>query len=258
MRIQYVAIDKNTLVEDKEVGCDLYLKSSINRNPRYVLFCHGDEQFRHERNGSMIERNTEKLYILSEDYEKFFKYQEQNLSSIVSCDNLNFQEKSNAVYNVAKSLTKDIFRDIGLSNADLGRARNWVKYTIRFILNDENAFSGLINKTSHDYHTYTHSVNLSVLGLLFGKHLCLDPADLNSFGTGMLLHDVGKVETPLEILNKPGKLTNEEFNIIKCHPQAGYKLLKNKDSMDEKTLIPVIRHHENFDGTGYPYGIGGN
>ncbi len=97
-----------------------------------------------------------------------------------------------------------------------------------------------------------------MFGLLFGKHLGLDPENLNSFGTGMLLHDVGKVDIPLEILNKPGKLTKEEFDIVKCHPEAGYKHLKNKDSMDEKTLIPVIRHHENFDGTGYPYGIGGN
>lgn len=255
--MHYVAIDKNTLVEDKEVGCDLYLRSSVNGTSRYILFCRGDEQFGQDRKGSLIERNIEKLYILSKDYEKFFKYQEQNLPSIISNDNLSFKEKSYAVYNVAKSLTKDILQNIGSSKVDLDRARNWVKYTISFILNDENAFSGLISMTSHDYYTYTHSINLSVFGLLFGKHLNLDPENLNSFGTGMLLHDVGKVETPLEVLNKPGKLTKEEFDIMKRHPEAGYKLLKDKDSMDEKTLNPVIQHHENFDGTGYPYGIGG-
>jgi len=53
-------------------------------------------------------------------------------------------------------------------------------------------------------------------------------------------------------------LTNEELDIVKRHPETGYELLKNKDGMDKETLIPVIQHHENFDGTGYPYGIGGN
>ncbi len=258
MSKQYVAVDKNTLVEDKTVGCDLYLKSYVNRISRYILFCRGDEQFGQDRKGSLIERDVEKLYIVSDDYEKFFKYQEQNLSDIISSDNLSFQEKSHTVYNVAKSLTKDILQDIGSPKANLGRARNWVKHTINFILNDENAFSGLISMTSHDYYTYTHSINLSVFGLLFGKHLCLDPEEMNTFGTGMLLHDVGKVDIPLEILNKPGKLSNEELDIIKRHPEKGHELLKNRDSMDEKTLIPVLQHHENFDGTGYPYGIGGN
>ncbi len=258
MRIRYVAIDKNTLVEDKKVGCDLYLKSYVNRDSRYILFCRGDEQFGQDRKGSLIERNVEKLYILSEDYEKFFKYQEQNLPNILSNDNICAKEKSYAVYNVAKSLTKDILQDIDSSKADLDRARNWVKYTMSFILNDENAFSGLVSMTSHDYYTYTHSINLSVFGLLFGKHLSLDPEDLNSFGTGMLLHDVGKVGIPLEILNKRGKLAKEELDIIKLHPELGYKLLKNKYDMDEKTLSPVIQHHENFDGTGYPHGIGGS
>lgn len=74
----------------------------------------------------------------------------------------------------------------------------------------------------------------------------------------MLLHDVGKIEVPLEILNKPGKLTKDEFGIIKRHPEAGYKILKDKENIEEKSLKVVVQHHENYDGTGYPHGIGGN
>ncbi len=254
--MQYVAIDNKTLVEDTEVGCDLYLRSYVHGQPRYILFCRGDEQFGSDRKGTLIERNIEKLYILSKDCKNYFKYQEKNLPYILTNNNLSFREKSHAVYHVAKSLSKDILQDIGTGEVDLDRARNWVKYTISFILNDANAFSGLISMTSHDYYTYTHSINLSVYGLLFGKHLNLDPEDLNSFGTGMLLHDVGKVDIPLEILNKPGKLTKEEFDMIKRHPEFGYKLLKDKQGINVKSLTPVIQHHENFDGTGYPYGIG--
>jgi HD-GYP domain-containing protein (c-di-GMP phosphodiesterase class II) len=255
--VHYLAIAKDMLVEDTEVGCDLYLRSYVNGYPRYVLFCRGDEQFGSDRRGVLIEGNIEKLYILSKDYNNFFKYQERNLPNILANNNLSSREKSHAVYHVAKSLTKEILKDISTVGADLDRAKNWVKYTIGFILNDENAFSGLLSMTSHDYYTYTHSINLSVFGLLFGKHLSLGTDNLNTFGTGMLLHDVGKIEVPVEILNKPGKLTKDEFGIIKGHPGAGYKLLKNKENIEEKSLKAVIQHHENYDGTGYPHGIGG-
>ncbi len=256
--MHYVAITKDMLVEDTEVGCDLYLRSYVNGEPRHVLFCRGDEQFGSDRKGVLLERNIEKLYIISKDYNNFFKYQEKNLPNILANDNLSSREKSHAVYHVAKSLTKEILNDICTAGVDLDRAKNWVKYTIGFILNDENAFSGLLSMTSHDYYTYTHSINLSVFGLLFGKHLSLDADNLNTFGTGMLLHDVGKVEIPLEILNKPGKLTKDEFDVIKRHPEAGYKLLKDKENIEGKSLKAVIQHHENYDGTGYPHGIGGD
>ncbi|MHC4267020.1 MAG: HD-GYP domain-containing protein [Planctomycetota bacterium] len=245
-------------MEDTKVGCDLYLRSYVNGYPRYILFCRGDEQFGSDRKGMLIERNIQKLYVLSKEYRDFFKYQEKNLPKIIADDNLSSKEKSHAVYHVAKSLTKDILEDINTDEVDLNRVKNWVKYTMSFILNDENAFSGLISMTSHDYYTYTHSINLSVLGLLFGKHLRIDPISLNSFGTGMLLHDVGKIEIPIEILNKPGKLTKEEYEVIKRHPESGYNLLKDKQTIEKISLVPAIQHHENYDGTGYPYGIGGS
>lgn len=241
------------------VGCDLYLRSYVNGGcARYDLFCRGDEQFGSDRKGVLIEGNVEKLYIPSKDYNNFFKYQEKNLPNILANNNLSSREKSHAVYHVAKSLTKEILHDICTEGVDLDRAKNWVKYTISFVLNDEDTFSGLLSMTSHDYYTYTHSLNLFVFGLLFGKHLGLGTDNLNTFGTGLLLHDVGKIKVPLEILNKPGKLTKDEYGIIKRHPISGYKLLKDKENIDGKSLKVVMQHHENYDGTGYPHGIGGN
>ena len=256
--MHYVAITKDMLVEDTEVGCDLYLRSYVNGYPRYVLFCRRDEQFGSDRKGVLLERNIQKLYILSKDYNNYFEYQERNLPNILTNNNLSSREKSHAVYHVAKSLTKEVLKDINTPGVDLDRAKNWVKYTIGFILNDENAFSGLLSMTSHDYYTYTHSINLSVFGLLFGKHLSLGTNNLNTFGTGLLLHDIGNVEVPLEILNKPCKLMKHEFGIIKRHPEAGYKLMKDKEKIEGKSLKVVIQHHENYDSTGYPHGIGGD
>ncbi len=256
--MNYIGIDKHILVENSKIGCDLYLKVHVNGTSRYVLFCHGSEQYGTVRKGELVERSIERLYIQAKDYEKFFKYQEENLPCILESIDLGPKEKSRAVYHVAKKLTKDILQNIGGTEIDIDRAKNWVKYTIGFILNDPGAFSSLLSMTSHDYYTYTHSINLSVIGLLFGKHLNLSSENLNSLGTGMLLHDAGKVLIPLEILNNPGKLTKHEFEIVKQHPEAGFKLLRDQNNMEEKFLIPAIRHHENYDGTGYPYGIGGD
>lgn len=252
----YVAITQSSLIENTKIGCDLYLKNRVNGTFRYILFCRGDELFGRERKGELIKQNIERLFISAKDYKYYFKYQEGNLQNILTDRAKSSKEKSHMVYNVAKNLAQDLLSD-PRSGANIQRATKWVDNTVNYILHDEDAFSNLLKVTSYDYYTYTHSVNLSVLGLLFGKHISLDAHDLNSLGTGALLHDLGKVEIPLEILNKPGKLTKEEFQIIKKHPEMGIELLEGQENIAKESLKVVIQHHENYDATGYPYRIGG-
>ncbi len=252
----YVAIIRSSLVENTKVGCDLYLKNRINGTAKYILFCRADEIFGDDRRKKLIEHKIEKLFIRAGDYKEYFRYQEENLQTILADGEKSSKEKSHIVYNVAKYLAQDLLGD-PRSGATINRATKWVDNTVKYILHDENAFSSLLKVTSHDYYTYTHSVNLSVLGLLFGKHISLDAHDLNCLGTGALLHDMGKVKIPLEILNKPGRLTKEEFEIMKKHPELGVEFLEGKKDIDEKSLKVVIQHHENYDGTGYPNRIGG-
>ncbi|MGQ3685476.1 MAG: HD-GYP domain-containing protein [Candidatus Loosdrechtia sp.] len=254
---QYVEISKDILVEGVTIGCDVYLKSYSDGVPKYILFCRKDEPFNENRKNVLLEKNIEKLYVIPSDSHKCLIYQERNLSDILASNTVNFVAKSQAIYHTAKNLTKGILQNVSLTDTDFHKVDYWVKHTLGFVLNDENAFSGLIRMTSHDYYTYTHLVNVAVYGLLFGKYLGLPSENLNTLGKGMLLHDVGKVDTPLGILNKAGKLTKDEFGIIMRHPEAGYNLLKDKKDINGKPLIPIIQHHENYDGTGYPYGIGG-
>jgi HD-GYP domain-containing protein (c-di-GMP phosphodiesterase class II) len=154
-------------------------------------------------------------------------------------------------------LTQELLNDTK-SGIKIDRVTSWADSTVDYILRDKNAFSNLVRVTSHDYHTYTHSVNASVLGLLFGKYLGFSQDSLRSLGTGLLLHDFGKVEVPLDILNKSSKLTTEERKIVAKHPEAGIALLEKEDNIIKESLVVVAQHHENFDGTGYPHGIGGN
>ena len=153
-------------------------------------------------------------------------------------------------------MTQDILEDPE-SGQNIERASAWVGNTVSHIMQDENTFSNMLELVSCDYQIYSHSINVSVIGLLFGKYLSLDQDELNSLGTGLLLHDIGKSTLPNDILGKYGDFTKEELSEIRKHPKAGLDLLEHRDDVDALSLKVVIQHHENCDGTGYPYGIGG-
>ena len=106
-------------------------------------------------------------------------------------------------------------------------------------------------KTADDY-TYMHSVAVCALMIALARQLDLDEELTQRLGIAGLLHDLGKALMPMDVLNKPGKLTDEEFAIIKTHPEEGYKLLLGSTGADDIALDVVLHHHEKTDGSGYP------
>jgi HD-GYP domain-containing protein (c-di-GMP phosphodiesterase class II) len=112
-------------------------------------------------------------------------------------------------------------------------------------------------KTVDDY-TYMHSVAVCALMVALGRQLGLDEAACREAGFAGLLHDMGKAMVPLDILNKPGKLTDEEFEIVRKHPQQGHDLLKEGQGATEGALDVCLNHHERVDGTGYPNRLSGD
>ncbi|MCK5157029.1 MAG: response regulator [Spirochaetales bacterium] len=117
------------------------------------------------------------------------------------------------------------------------------------------AFSETIEQK--DPYTKGHCTRVFETALLLGKKINLTESDLTILEGGCLLHDIGKIGIPENILNKPGKLTHSEYSIIKSHPEAGEKILKYIDMFTPYTSI-VRNHHERFDGAGYPDGLSGS
>jgi putative nucleotidyltransferase with HDIG domain len=126
---------------------------------------------------------------------------------------------------------------------------------VDYVIKDSKSAESLFNISVHEYHTYTHSVNVAVVGTLFAKELGFGEDDLKGFCSGILLHDVGKTKISTDILIKKGKLTEEEFDIIKKHPEYGVEVLEETGVQFKEELIVNIQHHENYDGSGYPYGL---
>lgn len=105
----------------------------------------------------------------------------------------------------------------------------------------------------HDEYTFAHSVNVAMLSGMLGRLAALSEKDVQELVLGALLHDLGKIIVPSEILNKQGRLTKNEFDIIKHHPEAGFSKIRCMSLPDAYTLgVVALQHHEHMDGTGYP------
>lgn len=110
---------------------------------------------------------------------------------------------------------------------------------------------------SHDDYTYLHSVAVCALMVALSRRLGLSDEDVREAGTGGLLHDIGKAAMPLEVLNKPGPLTDDEFRIMKAHPSAGFEMLREGGGATPAALEIALHHHEKYDGSGYPHSLSG-
>ena len=113
----------------------------------------------------------------------------------------------------------------------------------------------LMDLRVRDNYTFVHSVNVCVLALMTGLTLGYTKNELLLLGTGALLHDVGKEMIPDMVLNKPGRLNAEEYEIIKNHTFYGYELIRAVKSLGEIPAIISLQHHEHYDGSGYPQGL---
>ena len=120
------------------------------------------------------------------------------------------------------------------------------------VARNPDALISLARLKTADSYTYMHSVAVSALMLALARQLNLDEQQTSLAGIGGLLHDMGKTFVPNEILNKPGQLTNEEFDVIKSHPETGFKALQKNPEINKAVLDIILHHHEKTDGSGYP------
>ena len=109
-------------------------------------------------------------------------------------------------------------------------------------------------ETKHEY-TASHCLNVCILSIVFGMHLGLSQDSIVELALGALLHDIGKMRTPVSILDKPGLLTEDEFDVMKKHPVDGFNILRKHKDVSEKCLEIVQLHHERISGQGYPFGL---
>jgi putative nucleotidyltransferase with HDIG domain len=139
---------------------------------------------------------------------------------------------------------------------DPGAARKIIDGLARLVTQDRTSLMALTALKKYDNYTFTHMVNVAALAMAQARSLNIDGPLLREFGFAALMHDIGKVNTPLEVLNKPGKLTGDEFDIMKRHVVDGAHILRRTPEMPALAPIVAFEHHLKQDLSGYPEKIG--
>jgi len=191
----------------------------------------------------LIQQGVPALYIVDE----FF-------SGFEPKDVLDDRTRVEAVSIVKKVFSKNYA--FKLSSEETDMLKNSVDTFMQQLLENRSILIDLIDIRCMDDYTFGHCVNVCVLSLVTAIHLGCDLATLKLLGMGALLHDIGKMLIPKEILNKPGKLTDEEYEVMKKHPQFGYDLLCDSEPfVKDLSALITLQHHERFNGEGYPAGL---
>ncbi|MCX7843513.1 MAG: HD domain-containing protein [Clostridia bacterium] len=153
----------------------------------------------------------------------------------------------------AKIIVKKLMESSSFcSTINIGKVKEIIDKIIDELLSSKSILVSLSEIKSVDDYTFEHSVNVCILSLITGIGLGFNLTRLMDLGVGALLHDIGKMRIPEEILKKPSQLTVEEFEEIKKHTIYGYEILKNNPNVSMISAFIAFAHHERFDGSGYP------
>jgi len=137
------------------------------------------------------------------------------------------------------------------------KVRSVVEDILHEVAANPDLVVGLSNLRTYNEYTFVHSVNVCVLSLLVAQGAGFGRGELVKLGIGAMLHDVGKIKVPKEILEKPGALTEAEFERIKQHPLDGYEMIRNNGDIHLLSAHVALQHHERMDGSGYPRSLKG-
>jgi len=191
------------------------------------------------------------LHYLAQEGSQYFLtlpvFLKEKLSAVIAFGQSEPMAQSEEDLNLARQMADQVA--VALANSTLIEELNRLNWgTLKALARTVDAKSSW---------TAGHSERVADIALKIGKSLGLDPNSLINLQRAAFLHDIGKIGVPVAILDKPGKLSHEEFNIIKAHPRMGERILEPIKAYDE--IIPmVVEHHERFDGKGYPDGLNGS
>jgi HD-GYP domain-containing protein (c-di-GMP phosphodiesterase class II) len=164
------------------------------------------------------------------------------------------QERAKRVINASKQAVASMFHDARMGKAVSAEAAlQLVDDIAASVERNGGALISLVRLKNKDDYTYMHSVAVCALMVALAKELDLSDAEIKQAGLAGLLHDIGKAGIPMEVLNKPGALTDEEFTLVKLHPERGHKLLLEANITDAVVLDVCLHHHEKVNGLGYPH-----
>lgn len=183
-------------------------------------------------------------------------YVEDDLSEGIEIKDIVSDELRSRTAYAVKDLFTSLERNTGIHSrkveVNMDQTKMLIDDIVYDIMNNRDAIVNMVDIKIFDEYTFFHSVNVAILSMVVASELGLTQEKLYNLGLAAVLHDIGKVYVDKNILNKNGKLTDEEYRAIKMHSEYGYRHLKSTYEIPTSAYIGVLQHHERFDGTGYP------
>jgi HD-GYP domain-containing protein (c-di-GMP phosphodiesterase class II) len=229
----------------------LYIKTGDN----HVLYKSSGRDFSDRDHERLSNNGVEFVFVSKDDMDVITHHMEASADRLLKSDILNARAKGKMIYQTSINFVDDIFNNPEKST-DLDRTKRLIENLMYYLAENPDAITSLETVMSHNYHTFVHSLQVTSLTLLMHSEAYSLPRDeMLDAGTGAILHDFGKIFVPQEILNKSGRLSEAEIEILKRHPEEGYVFLQNKGVLSPVALTIVRLHHERCDGSGYPLGL---
>jgi HD-GYP domain-containing protein (c-di-GMP phosphodiesterase class II) len=234
----------------------LYLWNAGTR--RFRLYRAGGTELKSNDVKRLTDSGITTVYLDAGDYGEFQGQLRASLNSIVPDERLPVRQRFSAVNEVVRGVLRDTFR---WGNVDLAvkQTSELANHVVDLVCREDLIAAELQSVLHFDYTTFTHSANVAYYSVMLAHALGqTDRAILESIGRGALLHDIGKLGIPEQILLKPGRLSVEERNVLRGHPALGLVSLRNQDELEFGQLMMVYQHHERIDASGYPVRLTGN
>jgi HD-GYP domain-containing protein (c-di-GMP phosphodiesterase class II) len=252
----YKAISLDTLLPQTLPGVALFIKTANN----YVLYKARGLPFTEIDKKRLIKNRVEELYVYSGELSDYNKYVESNLGKYLHDVSLTVNKRQEILCKTSVNYVNELFDSHPNSiQQNMGRCKHLVRYIINEKLSASVLMETLGGLVKHSNYTYVHSIQVCLYSIALHSSIFeLNEEDLIDIGVGSVFHDYGKKYIPVEILEKPAKLTPAEYQEIKNHCEYGYDLLKMLDVFSPISLDIVKSHHEKMDGKGYPQGLNGN
>lgn len=244
----------DTLRVDAATGFSLYLPRGSSQP---VLYREPQIPFTESTKRKLQDVGVRYLLVSEEDRDAFQRYLETHLSAIIDDPRVPDEQKSKVIYDTTQWLLEEMFSSDNLVNI-AARTANVARQTMQFIQKGREALHHLVKVMSFDYYTCTHSVNVYVFSMSLANAIGMDNTLMERFGQGALVHDIGKRKVDKSILNHKGKLSPEQWAIMKKHPEWGAEILEQEGVRDSVVIDVTLHHHEKLDGTGYPHGLKGD
>ncbi len=245
------------LAKGGDEGFDIFYKTDNFGTDKFVKFA-STERKHQEKVMRLLEEGTDQeFYIHEADLFKYYKFATNSLRAVMANPDIPAKEKTEKIYEVSKGVMKEFFEN-NTSEKILESSEEVMEMMEECMTTAEAGFHGIAEITSKDYYTYTHSVNVGLYCMTFGVKSKMSKGDTRQLSLGGMLHDVGKAKVDHALINKDGKLTDEEFQKMQSHAGEGGNILTGMNCFADNVVRMAAEHHEKFKGGGYPIGKVGN